>query len=69
MNCMVLGVAESRTRLSDFHFHLTSGKAAALTVWTLVDIVMSLFLTHYLGLSVSFQGTSVLISSLQSLLQ
>ena len=48
MDCVVHGVANSQTRLSDFHFlsfshpYLTTESTRALTIWTFVNKVMSL---------------------------
>ena len=56
MDCIVHGVAKSQRGLSDFHFrhsaffmvqlshpYMATGKTTALTIWTFVSKVMSLF--------------------------
>ena len=50
--------SDTTERLSLSHLYLTTEKTTALTVWTLVDKVMSLFLIHSWVCPSSFQGAS-----------
>ena len=43
MDCIVHGVAKSRTRLSDFHFHLENTKLHIVSLYIIVKILSRSF--------------------------